>query len=98
MCLVWIQVQLLQAIGTACTAKCLTRSPSNVISSDYETDQSVLLADAVIVNYSTRIKDIFQQHGSNKDILFSTDYGGHSIINAGGLCSLTDAVYSHCTA
>ena len=53
----------------------------------------MLLADAVIVNYSTRIKDIFQQHGSNKDILFSTDYGGHSIINAGGLCFHTDAVY-----
>lgn len=44
---------------------------------------AVLLADAVIVNYSTRIKDIFQEHGSDKDILFSTDYGGQSIINAG---------------
>lgn len=44
---------------------------------------TMLFADAVIVNYNTRIKDTFQQHGSDKDILFSTDYGGHSIINAG---------------
>jgi len=42
-----------------------------------------LLADAVIVNYNLGIKDIFQEHGSGKDILFSKDYGGNSIINAG---------------
>jgi len=42
-----------------------------------------LLADAVIVNYNLGIRDIFQEHGSGKDILFSKDYGGNSIINAG---------------
>jgi len=42
-----------------------------------------LLADAVIVNYNLGIRDIFQEHGNSKDILFSKDYGGNSIINAG---------------
>lgn len=43
----------------------------------------VLLADAVIMNYETRIGQMFQDYGPNKDILFSKDYGGSSIINAG---------------
>lgn len=42
-----------------------------------------LIADAVIVNYSIHIRDIWQEHGANKDILFSADYNGPSIINAG---------------
>ena len=40
-------------------------------------------ADAVIVNYNLGIRDIFQEHGNGKDILFSKDYGGNSIVNAG---------------
>lgn len=46
----------------------------------------VLLADAVIVNFDTSIGQLFQQYGPSKDILFSKDYGGNSIINAGNPC------------
>lgn len=46
----------------------------------------VLLADAVIVNYDTSIGQLFQEYGPSKDILFSRDYGGNSIINAGNPC------------
>ncbi|KAL0045273.1 hypothetical protein WJX82_002436 [Trebouxia sp. C0006] len=42
-------------------------------------------SDAVIVNYNLGIRDIFQEHGKSKDILFSKDYGGNSIINAGSM-------------
>lgn len=42
-------------------------------------------SDAVIVNYDLGIRDIFQDHGNGKDILFSKDYGGNSIINAGSM-------------
>ena len=37
----------------------------------------------MIVNYNVNIKDMFQEYGSDKDVLFSKDYGGESIINAG---------------
>lgn len=40
-------------------------------------------ADAVIVNYNLGIKEMFEEYGHDKDILFSKDYGGASIINAG---------------
>lgn len=40
-------------------------------------------ADAVIVNYNLGIKEMFEEYGRDKDILFSKDYGGASIINAG---------------
>lgn len=42
-------------------------------------------SDAVIVNYNLGIKDMFQEYGSDKDILFSKDYGGDSIVNAGSM-------------
>lgn len=42
-------------------------------------------SDAVIMNYETRIGQMFQDYGPNKDILFSKDYGGSSIINAGSM-------------
>lgn len=43
----------------------------------------VLSADALIVNYETSIGQMFQEYGPQKDILFSKDYGGNSIVNAG---------------
>ena len=46
-------------------------------------DLHVLCADAVIMNYDTSIGQIFQTYGHDKDILFSKDYSGSSIINAG---------------
>lgn len=49
-------------------------------------------ADAVIVNYNLGIKDMFQEYGSDKDILFSKDYGGDSIVNAGE----STHIHSHC--
>lgn len=42
-------------------------------------------SDAVIVNYGTRIQDLFQEYGSDKDVLFSADYVGVSIVNAGSM-------------
>ena len=72
------------ALGAAHGAEC-TRTRNSAFAGTSWTDLHlvVLFVDAVIVNYSTRIKDVFNEHGRDKDILFSTDYGGNSIINAG---------------
>ena len=48
-----------------------------------QVDRHVVLADAVIMNYDTSIGQLFQAYGPDKDILFSKDYSGSSIINAG---------------
>lgn len=42
-------------------------------------------SDALIVNYETSIGQMFQEYGPQKDILFSKDYGGNSIVNAGSI-------------